>query len=128
MTNEPRPQRLPWIIGLALLAGTALGAGWFLNHTPAVGDTSISENSASAPSPPVTVCIGMVDADLGVRKLYPVVPGRVLEVVPEGTDVKKGAVLLKLDSRTAESKLQEAKAALSAAKESQILAQWLPEH
>ena len=36
MINEPRTHRLPWIIGLMLLVGSALGAGWFLNHTPGV--------------------------------------------------------------------------------------------
>jgi multidrug resistance efflux pump len=127
MMNEPRPQRLPWVVGLVLLLVTATGAGWFLNHTPAGGETSFSEKSAGAGSPPVTVCFGMVDADPGVTKLYPVVSGRVLEIVPEGTEVKKGDVLLKLESRVAESKLQEAKADLAAAKESQAMAAKLPE-
>jgi multidrug resistance efflux pump len=127
MTTETHPQRLPWIVGMTLLLGTALGAGWFLNHTPAGGDTSVADKDGAAPTPPVTVCIGMVDADPGVVKLFPLVPGRVLEVVPEGSEVKKGDVLLKLDSRTAQFKLQEAKAALANAKELYALAQKLPE-
>ena len=127
MMNEPRAQRLPWVIGLVLLMGTASGAGWFLNHTPAGGDTSFSHNDNKAPSPPVTVCIGQVDADPGVTKLYPVVPGRVIEVVDEGKEVKKGDILLKLDSRMAEYQLQAAEADLAAAKEALALAESLPE-
>ena len=114
MTNEPRAQRLPWIIGLLLLLGTASGAGWFLNHTPAGGQTSFTQKDG-APTPPVTVCIGQVDAEPGVTKLFPVVPGRVIEVVDEGKEVKKDDILLKLDSRMAEYQLQAAEADLAAA-------------
>ena len=126
MTNEPRAQRLPWIIGLLLLLGTASGAGWFLNHTPAGGQTSFTQK-AGAPTPPVTVCIGQVDADPGVTKLFPVVPGRVIEVVAEGKEVKKDDILLKLDSRMAEYQLQAAEADLAAAKEMLAQAESLPE-
>ena len=112
MTNEPRPQRLPWIIGLVLLVGTVSGAGWFLNHTPAGGDTASAQDGQGLSAPPVTVCFGQVDAEPGITKLYPLVPGRVLEIVTEGTEVKKGDVLLKLDRRMAEFKLREAEADL----------------
>jgi multidrug resistance efflux pump len=124
MTNEPRPQRLPWIIGLLLLVGTASGAGLFLNQSPAGGDTSQGQGVST---PPVTVCIGMVDAEPGVTKLYPLVPGRVLSVVPEGAEVHKGDVLLKLDPRMAEFKLRQAKADCDAAKQLQAQAANLPE-
>src|SRR5437660_9396890 len=109
MINEPRPQRLTWIIGLVLLLGTASGAGWFLNHTPAGGETSFSQTGAPAANPPVTVCTGMVDADPGITKLHPVVPGRVMAVVAEGQDVKKDEILLKLDPQLAEFKLRAAR-------------------
>jgi HlyD family secretion protein len=125
MKNEPRPHRLPWIIGLVLLLGTVLGTGWFLNHSPAGGDASYTETDKG---PLVTVCIGQVDADPGVTKLFPLVQGRVLEVVAEGKEVKKDDVLLRLDSRMAEYKLREAQADLAAAKELQAQAAKLPEH
>src|SRR5437773_2192080 len=124
MKNEPSLQRWPWIIGLVLLLGTALGTGWFLNHTPAGGDGSYSDKDNG---PPVTVCIGQVDADPGISKLYPLVQGRVLEVAAEGKEVKKGDILLKLESRPAEYKLSEAKADLAAAKELLAQAEKLPE-
>jgi multidrug resistance efflux pump len=126
MMNEPRPQRLPWIIGLVLLLATVFGAGWFFNHAPAQGQVSYSAKDQEA-APPMTVCIGQVDAGLGVTKLYPVVPGRVVEVAAEGTEVKKNDVLLKLDSRMAEFKLREAKADLAAAQELLNQAEKLPE-
>lgn len=126
MTNEPRAQRLPWIIGLVLLVGTASGAGWFLNHTPVGGGTASAHSEQGPASPPVTVCFGQVDAEPGITKLYPLVTGRVLEIVAEGSEVKKGDVLLKLDRRMAESKLREAEADLKAARELQLLAANLP--
>jgi multidrug resistance efflux pump len=126
MKNEPRAQRWPWIIGLVLLVGTALGAGFFLNHTPAGGDATYSDKDKGG-GPPLTVCIGQVDTDPGVTKLYPLVPGRVLEVVAEGIEVNKGDVVLRLDSKMAEYKLREAKADLDAAKELLAQAEKLPE-
>ncbi len=125
MLNEPRPRRLPWILGVMLLVGTALGIGWFLNHTPAGGDDLYLHKDTGGP--PVTVCIGQVDADPGISKLYPVVQGRVLSVVAEGKEVKKGEVLLQLDSQLAEYKLREAKADLASALELQAQAERLPE-
>ena len=126
MLNEPRTHRLPWIIGLVLLLGSALGAGWFLNHTPAGGETTLSPGEKSALTPPVTVCFGLVDVSPGVTKLYPVVPGRVLEVATEGTEVNKGDVLIKLDSRMAELRLAEAKADLASALKLLAQAKTLP--
>ncbi len=124
MIIEPRPARWPWIVGLVLLIGTALGAGWFLNNSPAGSDSSFSAKDVA--SPPVTVCTGLVDANPGVTKLYPLVGGRVVEVVAEGSEVKKGEVLLKLDRTMAEAKLIEAKADLAGARELFAHAQTLP--
>ena len=127
MLNEPRSHRLPWLIGLVVLLSSALGAGWFLNHTPAGSDTAVSASEKQALIPPVTVCFGLVDVDPGVTKLFPLVPGRVMEVAVEGTEVKKGDVLLKLDTRMAEFELAKAEADLAAAKETLAQAQNLPE-
>jgi multidrug resistance efflux pump len=127
MQNEPRLPRWPWVIGLMLLLATALGAGWFLNNSPAGGDVNYSEKDKSAVAPPITVCQGFVDTELGVAKLHPLVPGRVEAVVREGTEVKKGDVLLKLDRQIAENKLSEAAADLSAAQVMLQQAEKLPE-
>ena len=127
MRNEPRLSRWPWIIGMVLLLGTALGAGWFLNSSPAGGDSSYSKNDKGLATPPVTVCIGLVDTPLGVLKLYPLVPGRVIEVVEEGKQVNKGDILLKLNPEMAEHKLHEAQADFAAAQELLKQAEKLPE-
>jgi multidrug resistance efflux pump len=126
MINEPRTHRFPWIVGLVLLVGTALGAGWFLNHTPAVGSDTSADKDKDV-NLPVTVCIGQVDVDPGIVNLHPVVPGRVTEVVAEGIEVKKGDILLKLDAQLAESKLKEARADLDAAKGAFADAEKLPQ-
>jgi HlyD family secretion protein len=127
MQNEPRLPRWPWVIGFTLLLATALGAGWFLNNSPAGGDSSYADKDKGATTPPVTVCMGFVDTELGIAKLHPLVPGRVEAVVAEGIEVKKGDVLLKLDRQIAQDKLSEAEADLSAAQVLLQQAEKLPE-
>ena len=127
MIIEPRPARWPWIIGLVLLSGTALGAGFFLNNNPAGGEGSFSQKDKGVAAPPMTVCLGQADAELGVAKLYPVVTGRVVAVVEEGKEVKKGDILLRLDNKMAELKLQQANADLEAAQTLLAQAEKLPE-
>lgn len=123
MNTEARPQRLLWIIGILLLAGTVFGAGRFFNLT---SGGNAQQVDMGAP-PPVIVSIGKVDMEAGVTQLYPVQQGRVVEVIKEGVEVKKGDVLLKLDSRLADYKLAEAKADLDNAQKQLELARLLPE-
>jgi len=106
--------RFPWILGLLLLVGTIVGGAWAI-HQPIA--KKLSESDAK-PEPPVgIICIGFVDGDPGVANLYPVQTGRVMEVLPEGTAVKKGEAVLKLDPRFAEQKIAEANADLRASEE-----------
>ncbi|MCI0641157.1 MAG: HlyD family efflux transporter periplasmic adaptor subunit [Gemmataceae bacterium] len=113
MNVEPRPNRWLWIAGLLLLGGTALGANWFLNSS--TGSDGASAQDKDLP-PPSTICIGIVDIEPGVAKLYPVQPGGVIEIITEGKEVKKDEVLLKMDDRLAKWKLDEALADLGNAK------------
>lgn len=129
MNDQPRPPRWPWIFGILLLAGSALGAGWVLNHSNGNGGTPTqgTPTPQPAPIPESIVSIGFVDAEAGVADLYPLQPGRVKTVVAEGKHVTKGEVLLQLDDRLAELKVREAQADLDAAKEQLAQAEKLPE-
>jgi multidrug resistance efflux pump len=113
MTGATKSMRFFWILGLVLLVGTALGAGWVMNK--ASGGLS----GAGSFEPPVVgiVGLGYVDVPGRVTMLHPVQPGRVVDVlVEEGDTVKKGDLLLMLDPSQARLKIREAEAALAAAK------------
>jgi multidrug resistance efflux pump len=120
LSQQPRTHRFAWFSGIILLVGTALGAGWALNHG------SSEQNGMSGetlPLPPGIVALGMVDNEPTIRNLRPPVPGRVLETAPEGKSVKKSELLLRLDNepaalalKGAESALENARIALETAK------------
>src|SRR5438093_4268221 len=62
------------------------------------------------------VCFGYVDVEHGVTPLYPLVPGRVVQIdVRESQSVEAGAILIRLDDRLARQRLLEAEADLEAA-------------
>lgn len=106
-----RPDRLLWFCGLALLGVSIAGAGWVL-HSHAGGP------DGAAPEPPDqgVVCFGHVDVEHGITSLYPLQPGRVVEVMARETQlVKAGEVLLRLDDTLARQRLREAEADLDAA-------------
>jgi multidrug resistance efflux pump len=117
--------RLTWIFGLLLLVGTLVGGAWAYNQAQ---PKTKSNDPEAKPEPPAgVICIGFVDGDPGIANLYPVQTGRVMEVLAEGTTVKKGDAILKLDPRFAEQKVEEAKADLQAAKEQHERAKLGPE-
>ena len=60
--------------------------------------------------------LGLVGVEPGIAKLYPLQPGRVLFVAPEGREVKKGDIILSVDKTLADFNLQQAKAALEDAR------------
>jgi multidrug resistance efflux pump len=99
-----------WLLGLALTAGAlAVGA--------AVTSGTGAASEAPPPAPPGVVCFGHVDVEYGVTTLCPDQPGRVAEVlVREYDTVQAGAVLLRLDDDRARLRVQEAQAALGAAR------------
>src|SRR5262245_29236873 len=105
--------RVPWILGILLLVGSLLGAGLFYSN--AQNHQTISTDPSHDMLPNQSMCRGIVDAKTGVAKLHPLQAGRVTWVVEEGAFVKKDDPLIKLDSRLAKYKREEAESALKAA-------------
>jgi HlyD family secretion protein len=120
---SPLPRRRVTLIGsvglLALTASVAVavgGAGWSQSDksTRAAADPS---STAASPRPSGKAsCFGYVDVEQGVSPLYPVQPGRVVEVmVKEGAAVDAGAPLFRIDDTLAKLHVREAKDAVAAA-------------
>jgi multidrug resistance efflux pump len=128
ISMESPPRRWLWIAGLLLLVGTAAGAGWVLNHSEA-RDTSTSRKPADSefPTPQGIICFGFGDVEPGIANLYPVQAGEVVEVAAEGAAVRKGDVLVRLDSRLQEIEAAKAKVDWEDAKDLLVLARPLPE-
>ena len=113
VVDRPRSSRSMWIIGILLLIITAVGAVWALNS----GDGNYANPGKDQPANPSgIVALGLVDVEPGIAKLYPLQPGRVLFVAPEGKFVKKGDIILSVDKALAEFNLQQASAALEGAR------------
>lgn len=110
--------RLVWLLGLLLLVGSLVGAGWALNQTPAPGGgrstTTVPASAATTDpdQPPLVVAVGYVDGKAGVSRLYPLQQGRIVDVVAENTRVDKGKPILSLDDELARLKVAEAQADL----------------
>jgi multidrug resistance efflux pump len=106
---------------LITLVALLLSPGWLPHFFP-TSDTSLAnvEDSAHATTQArqkLVVCFGYADLDQGVTALHPSQPGRVAEIlVKENETVPAGAVLLRLEDRTARSRAEEAKGALDAAR------------
>jgi HlyD family secretion protein len=122
--------RLMWVVGLLLLAGSVVGAGWALNHAnppPGAAEKPVFE------PPPEVVCLGVVDVEKGVTNLYPKQPGEVAWVAEtknkDGSDrvFKEGEVLLKLNTKMARLLVDKAKSAVKAAQADLEKAKKLPE-
>jgi multidrug resistance efflux pump len=104
-----RRGRTRWRIAALFLAVLTLGGTSVL----AVRHGSSPTTPAAEPTPPRLVGIGYVDVEGGSVRLTPAQPGRVVEVaVHEGDTVKAGAVLLRLDDRSARFAVDQAEAAL----------------
>ncbi len=112
-----------WLLGSILLLGSALGTGWALRGSSG----PVEATNPAAALPPGIVCIGFVDVEAGVAALYPLQPGRIVKVVAEGTEVRKGNVLLSLDHELADYRVKEAEADLEAAQNAQEQASKMPE-
>src|SRR4051812_686672 len=109
-----RPGRWLWLLGLALLLGSAAGAGWLLNHSNASG-VPTAKTDKEGPLPfggKFIIAFGYVDVLPGVTKIYPLVPGKVQWVAAEGETVAKGAELLRLKDDLVRSELKKAEIAL----------------
>jgi multidrug resistance efflux pump len=107
-----------WPLGILLLVGTLVGGGWVLNGTTSPG---ADNNKADREDPREIFCMGFVDVEKGVARLYPKQAEMVAEVAETTTKhgkervFKKGEVLLRLKSQMAEFQLDRAKAAMHAA-------------
>lgn len=128
-----RPSTYVWLTGLILLAATAVGTNWLLNHSNAAdGNTPANtenKNDTVAFSPfgaEGITGLGYVDVEPGVAALYPAQLGRVVWVEDEGKNVKKGEVILRVDDRLQQKKLEEAKIALAVAEKKLEEAQLRP--
>jgi multidrug resistance efflux pump len=102
---------------LFLLGGCLLTTGYLV-----LRPTAPSAARPDPPPPPTTalpqvVCLGHVDVDGGVLALAPARAGQVIELrVQEGEAVASGAVLLRLDDRSARFDVEQARAVLDAAR------------
>jgi multidrug resistance efflux pump len=116
-----RTYPLFWLLGLALLVGSAAGTTWLVRTAgPPTEPAPEGEEEAA-------VCDGHVDALNGVRALSPSQPGRLVAVaVRENQHVEQGAVLLRVDDALARLRRDEAAAALKAARTQLELAGTLP--
>ncbi len=125
--------RVLWPLGILLLVGMVVGAGWALNHTaPPAGAVGNDGDK----SPAEVFCLGMIDVEDGIAELYPKQPGVVAEIAEtrvkekDGTErerlFKKGEVILRLKSEMAEWTRDKAKAAVRAAEAELDKAKKLP--
>lgn len=120
--------RFLWVLMLVLLIGTAVGASLAFNNggNPFGKAPSKTTGEGGAP-PPLVVALGLVDGERTVARPFPLVQGRILEIIAEGTEVKKGDALLKLEDGMYKAAVDEAKAALDEAAEKLTQAKDLPE-
>jgi multidrug resistance efflux pump len=112
-----------WLLGAAVLAVgiAAVGASF---KKGSAGEVSVNPTTAEG----AVACFGHVDVKHGVTSLYPTRPGRVAEVlVEENQEVKRGALLLRLDDDEPRLRVQEAEAAREAARVQLAQAHKLPE-
>jgi multidrug resistance efflux pump len=122
MNRTRRSSRLVPALGVAILAASLAGAGWLLRAHAAAGPGPATEEAA----PPKLVCFGYADVEAGVASLYPLQPGQVERVpVKEGQAVHAGDVLVRLDHRTADCLVRQARADLAAARAQQEQARQL---
>ncbi len=109
------PRRLPfwWLLGVAALAVSALGATWAFNNPAG----AVPPEGPETPLRPGSViATGFADAEHGVVPLYPLQPGRVAEVLArDGKNVKAGEMLFRLDDEAARKRVLQAEAVLRAA-------------
>jgi multidrug resistance efflux pump len=121
MNTTRRPLRYFWLLGILLLVGTAIGAGWVLNNAPAQDKSARDrdkDRDRGQPGADMIICLGRVDVEGGLTPLHPLQGGRVTHLwVREGDPVSEGEMLLSVDDRLARAQLKKAKADLKAAED-----------
>ena len=114
------------VVGILLLGGMFVGAQW-MGSAAGPKEHKKGDTDAAADTPPMIVSWGFFDVQPGVAALYPKQFGDVVKLVSENTKVKEGEVLLQVQDKMAESKVDEAKAAVKAAEQQVAEAKQLPE-
>jgi multidrug resistance efflux pump len=121
----PLSRRVPLAVGLGLLLLVAtLGfAGWVLRSHASGGSPGASSGAAPR-SERRAVAIAYVDAEEGVTSLYPLKPGRVVEVwtekgqeAEEGKEVPAGTKLFRMEDTAEKVEVAQAEIDLKAARE-----------
>jgi len=118
---------LLWFGGLVVVISLA-GASWALHSS---GKESSAPAPAAVPAPALkqVASFGHVDVKKGVIKIFAPQPGKVakIEVEEDDQELPAGTVLFRLDETVAQAQLQEAQAALAAARAALQEAMKLPE-
>jgi multidrug resistance efflux pump len=107
-----------WILGLVLAGASVAGTGFALaiRHGVPPSETAPPKLTPGDASVGGVTCFGHADVQGGVSSLYPLQPGRVVELcVHEDDEVTAGTVLLQMDARLSEHLVQQARADLDAA-------------
>src|SRR5207248_1482133 len=117
MNSPTRWSRLPWLLGLALLTASLVGAGHVLHSRPTDSSGGGARNDKTQPErqPYPTsqgvYCHGTVDVESVYTNhaLYPVQMGKVVELlIYEGQTVRAGDVLLRIDDEQISDKVAQA--------------------
>jgi multidrug resistance efflux pump len=114
--NPTRPiSRRWWLLAAAMLAVSLAGFAHVLHQAgPSTGGDATAPPREEAPRS--IWCRGYVDVEGGVRKILPLQPGRVGEVLArDGDVVAKGAPLLRMEDKLGRQRVEEAKIAVDAA-------------
>jgi multidrug resistance efflux pump len=120
MNRTSRSRGLLWFLLLLLIAAGTPAAGLlFVYSSRGELPSRVQNGDAGAKGSTGAegaVCFGQVDLEHGVTAIYPLQPGRVIEVlVQEGQSVSAETPLVRLEDRLARSRLTEAQAALEEA-------------
>jgi multidrug resistance efflux pump len=104
-------------LGVVLMLGSVAFVGLAL-HSHAQDPSAAAAGSAPPARERRAVAVAYVDVEGGVTNLYPVKPGRVVEVlVREGQEVEANAPLFRMDDTLERAQLAEAKLDLQAAEQ-----------
>src|SRR6266542_3028301 len=119
-------RRAAWVIGVVVLVASLVGVGRLRSEgspSAAADETARTDGTAGR----FLVAFGHVDVEQGVAALHPSQPGRVRKIlVKEGTVVRAGDELLRLDDALVRTRLRAALADLKAAQRQLDEARQLP--
>src|SRR5438132_8453435 len=109
MNADRHPHRLLWVLGVLLLVGMIIGARFLINGSGSSGD--VRDNEAP---PPGVLAQALIDNAKRVTSIHAV--GEVMWVIEEGTVVKEGDLLLKVNNEREMAQFKQAEADYEAAK------------